>query len=137
MPEVFYESEVSVLKITDSGGTLRDISPYVVNITPHFERDMLPATTLGQTHKQKRAGLDDTSLDLELLYSEDASVGTDTILGPLLADTTPRAWEYYPRGTSGVKYSGSGLIKNYQPKTVVGNLVSATATLDSNSRTRT
>lgn len=137
MTEVFYDSQLSVLKITDTGGELRDISPYVVNVTPHFGRKMLDNTTLGQTHEQSKAGLNQTSLDIELLYSEDALVGTDTVLGPLLIDETARAWEYYPRGTGGKKYSGVGLIENYQPTTRVGNLVGATATLKANSRTRT
>jgi hypothetical protein len=133
----FYDSQLSVLKITDSGGILRDISSYVTGIAARFERDSLPKTTLGDTHRQKKPGLQDTSLDVELLYSEDALVGTDTVLGPLLADETDRDWEYYPRGESGVKYSGSGFVRVYNPRTQVGNLVSATMTLESNSRTRT
>jgi hypothetical protein len=137
MAEVFYDSQLSVLKITDTGGTLRDITAYLVNVTPHFGRKMNDSTTVGQTHDQSMPGLNQTSLDIELLYSEDADVGTDTVLGPLLTDATARAWEYYPRGASGKKYSGSGFIENYQPLTKVGNLVGATATLRSNSRTRT
>ena len=136
MTEIFYDSQLSILKVTDSGGTLRDISPYIVNIAPHFGREMLPTTTLGQTHKQKKPGLNDTSLDIELLYSEDVLVGADTVLGPLLTDVTARAWEYYPRGVTGIKYSGNGFIENYQPGTKVGSLVSATATLQATSRTR-
>lgn len=137
MAEVFYDSQLSVLKITDTGTTLRDISAYVVNVSPHFTRTMHDNTTLGYSHKQKKAGLNDTSLDIELLYSEDALIGTDTVLGPLLIDETARAWEYYPRGTGGKKYYGVGLIENYQPTTKVGSLVGATATLQANSRTRT
>lgn len=133
----FYDSQLSVLKITDTGGNLRDISAYVVNVTPRFGRRMNDALTLGQSHDQPSPGVNSTSLDIELLYSEDALVGTDTVLGPLLVDTTARAWEYYPRGESGVKYSGNGFVENYQPGTRVGNLVGATATLQATSRTRT
>jgi hypothetical protein len=137
MAEIFYDSQLSVLKITDTGGTLRDISAYVVGVTPHFGRKLNDSTTLSKSHEQVGPGLNQTSLDIELLYSEDADVGSDTVLGPLLEDDTPRTWEYYPRGISGKKYSGTGLIENYQPNTKVGNLVGATATLRANSRSRT
>ncbi|MFA5429848.1 MAG: hypothetical protein WC329_01660 [Candidatus Omnitrophota bacterium] len=132
----FYDSELSVLKITDTGGELRDLSAYVVNITPHFGNKMHDKTTLGQTHEQTFKGIGQTSIDVELLYSEDALVGTDTVLGPLLDDVTARTWEYWPRGASGKKYTGTSLIENYQPKTAVGSLVGATFTLRANSRSR-
>lgn len=137
MTEVFYDSQLSVLKITDSAGTLRDISAYVVGVTPHFGRTINDKTTLGYAHKQKKVGLNDTSLDIELLYSEDANTGSDTVLGPLLDDVTERAWEYYPHGTGGKKYYGNGLVENYQPTTKVGSLVGATCTLQATSRSRT
>lgn len=133
----FYDSQHSVLKITDSGGNLRDISAYVVNVTPRFGRRMNDALTLGDSHEKPLPGVNQTSLDIELLYSEDALVGTDTVLGPLLTDSTARAWEYYPIGVAGTKYDGNGYIENYQPATRVGNLVGATATLQATSRTRT
>ncbi len=131
------DSQLSVFKITDSGATERDISDYIVNVTPHFSRRMSENTTLNHSHEQAYPSINVTSFDLELVYSEDALVGTDTVLGPLLIDTTPRAYKYYPRGTGGKLYSGTGFIENYQPLTKVGNIVTATATLRCVSRTRT
>jgi hypothetical protein len=136
MTKILYNSGLSVLKITDTGGNLRDVSAYIVNVTSHFGRKMSDNSTLGDTHEQSSPGLNSTSLDIEGFYSEDASVGSDTVLGPLLTDETERAWEYYPRGTGGIKYSGAGFIENYQPSTKVGVLVGFTATLRSNSRSR-
>lgn len=135
---VVYDSNLSVFKLDDTGGTLRDISDYVVNVIPSFSRTMNPVTTLQHTHEQTAPGLNMTSIVLELVYSEDASVGTDTVLGPLLAYTTAALdWEYYPRGATGKKYAGTCWVENYQPETRVGNAVMARATLRCMSRTRT
>ena len=133
---VTYDSALSVVKLTSSTGE-HDISDYVVNVNPHFSRRMREVTTLNHTHEQASPGLLITSLDLELVYSEDATVGTDIVLGALLEDTTVRAWKYYPRGTGGKLYSGSGFVENYQPVSRVGDTVMATCTIRSNSRTRT
>ncbi|MDP2364512.1 MAG: hypothetical protein Q8M94_12185 [Ignavibacteria bacterium] len=134
---VVYDSQLSVFKITDTGSSERDITDYLVNVVPHFSRKKNDITTFNHSHEQLSPGIAITSIDLELVYSEDANVGTDTVLGPLLADSTPRAWKYYPRGTGGKYYSGSGFILSYQPVSKVGDIVRATATLESNSRSRT
>ncbi len=133
---VVYDSQLSVFKITDAGGE-RDISDYIASVTPHFGRMMSNPTTFNHSHEQASPGLITTSFDLELVYSEDTSVGTDTVLGPLLIDATARAYKYYPRGTSGKYYSGNCYVENYQPISKVGNIVMATCTLKCISRTRT
>jgi hypothetical protein len=130
-----YDANLTVFKIND--GTLRDISDNIVSITPSFSRTMNPVTTYGNTHEQVAPGLLITSFAIELIYNEDASTGTDTVLGALLEDTTVRAYEYYPRGTGGKKYDGNCYVENYQPISRVGNAVTATCTLRCVSRTRT
>lgn len=134
---VVYDSNLSVFKLDDTGGVQRDISDYVVNVIPSFGRTMNPVTTLQHTHEQTAPGLNITSIVLELVYSEDASVGTDTVLGPLLSHTAAVDYEYWPRGTSGTKYYGTCWVESYQPETRVGNAVMARATLRCMSRTRT
>lgn len=134
---VVYDSNLSVFKIDDTGGTQRDISDYIVSCTPSFSRTMNPVTTFGHAHEQTAPGLNITSFALELVYSEDADVGTDTVLGPLLSHTAAVDYEYWPRGASGNKYHGTCWIENYQPVSRVGNVVSATCTLRCMSRSRT
>lgn len=132
-----YNSLDSILKLHD-GSQLRDISPNIVSITPRFASQMHDATALGATHERPYVGMDLSSLELELVYNEDADVGTDTVLAALLEDETARAFEYYPRGTGTgkTKFSGTGFIESYQPRTRVGSLVLATATLRAISRTK-
>lgn len=131
-----YSSHTSVFKITDTGGTLRDISANIVSIRPSFSRKFSEKTVLGASHEQSWPGIKVSSFDLELVYNETADTGTDTVLGPLLEDTTARAYEYYPRGTSGKKYYGTCYVENYQPITVGGEEVGATCTVRCVTRTR-
>lgn len=133
----FFDSELSVFKITDTGAVERDISAYIVAITPSQGRVKRDGTTLGLTHDNPDLGIKQTSYQLELLYSEDALVSPEVVLGGLHDANTAATYKYYPRGVSGYYYTGSCKVENYQPTTRVGNLVGATALLACTSRTRT
>lgn len=124
-----YDSVVSVLKINGE-----DVSASVIGINPRFGRVLTEGTTLGATHERTHPGIMLTSIDVEFLYNEDETVGSDTVIGPLLGSKTPVAWEYYPRGEDGSKFSGNCVIETYQPITRIGSLVSATCTLRGTSR---
>ena len=132
-----HDSQLSVLKLGDTAGTLRDVSANVVSITPRFGRHMSEATTLGKSHETVHPGIDLTSLDVEFVYNETAATGTDTVLGALLSHTTAREYEYWPVGLTGHKYAGTCFVENYQPVTRVRNIVTATATLRAITRART
>ena len=124
-----YDSVLSVLKING-----KNVSASVVNITPRFGRVMTEGTTLGATHERTHPGIGLTSIDVEFLFNQDATVGSDTVIGPLLGSKTPVTWDYFPRGEVGSKFTGYCVIEAYQPITRVGSLVSATCTLRGTSR---
>lgn len=127
-----YDSVVSVLKING-----QDVSASVVGITPRFGRIMTEGTTLGATHERVHPGIQLTSIDVEFLFNQDATVGSDTVVGALLGSKTPVTWEYYPRGEDGSYFSGDCVLEAYQPITRVGSLVAATCTLRGVSRSHT
>ena len=127
-----YDSTLSVLKINEV-----DISANVISITPRFGRVLTEGTTLGATHERTHPGVMLTSIDVEVFFNQDATTGSDTVIGPLLGSPTPVSWEYFPRGESGKKFSGSCVVETYQPVTRVGSLVTATCTLRATSRSHT
>lgn len=130
---VVYDSGLSVFKITDTGGQLRDITDYVVNIEGlPGARELNEATTLNQTGRKFHPTLQNAPFTLELVYSEDANVGTDTVLGPLRTHSAAVAFEHYPRGTGGKKYSGNAWVRDYRVITRVGNIVTARCDLQVN-----
>ena len=123
---VVYDSQLSVFKITDTSAQERDISDYIVSIEglPGV-RELSEATTLNRSGRHWHPSLENVVITLELVYSEDASVGTDTVLGPLRTHTAAVAFKYYPRGTSGKYYSGNTWVRDYRVITRVGSIVTA------------
>ena len=131
----FYDSSISVFQVTDTGAVLRDISAYITQIggVPGV-RELTDVTSLVDTGKKWNPSIEDVTITLELLWSEDASVGPDTVLGPLRTDTTARAWDYGPEGkvTGDIKYSGTCFVRSYEVVSRVGSHVVARAELKVN-----
>lgn len=132
-----YDSVEARLILGDNAGTDRDISANIISITPQFGRYMSEASTLGATHERVHPGISLTSIQIEVMYNEDALTGSDTVLGPLLESKTARKYEYYARGTSGKKYHGTCFVESWNPTCRVGSWVIGNATLRGISRSRT
>lgn len=124
----FYDSQLSVFKIDDTGSVQRDVSAYIVAVNGlPGPRELNNATTLGQSGAKFHPTLQNAPFTLEVLYSEDALVGPDTVFGPLRTHTAAVDFEYYPRGISGIKYYGTCWVRNWTVETRVGSMVTARA----------
>lgn len=137
----FFDSSVSKFKITDTGATLRDISAYITDIDglPGL-RDLNDATTLNQGGTMWQPTIEKVVITLGLLYSRDALVGPDTVLGPLRTYTAAVAFEYWPEGdgASKVKYTGNVWVRNYTIQSKVAAIIAAKCELPVNGQvTRT
>ncbi len=122
-----FNSRVSVFQITDTGGTLRDISQYIDSVDGiPGEREMNDGiTALGDTGRKHIAGLENVTITLEGHYDDTATTGPDAVLGPLRSDDTARAWDYGPKGKTSTfpKYSGDMKMRSYAITTRVGEVV--------------
>jgi hypothetical protein len=131
-PTVF-DSQLSNFKITDTGSVERDITDFIVSIDGlPGPRELSEATTLNRSARAFHPSLENAVITLELVYSEDALVGSDTVLGPLRTHTAAVAFKYYPRGTSGKYYSGSVWVRNYAVLTRIGDIVRSRCELQAN-----
>jgi hypothetical protein len=120
-----FDSQLSVFKITDTGAQLRDVSPYITSIEGlPGPREINEATPLNQAGRKFHPSLQNVPFTLEVLWSDDANVGSDTVFGPLSRHTAATAFEYYPDGTS-PKYTGSCWVRNFTILTRVGNILTA------------
>ena len=122
-----FPSRDSIFQIND-GTTLQDISPYVVSIDGlPGPRELADVTALGATGRAFYPTLENVVVTLELLWSDDASVGSDTVFGAIRDDTAVRAWDYGPEGktTGDVKYSGNCWVRSYTIVSRVGDVVKA------------
>ncbi len=132
---VLFDSGQSVFQITDTGAVLRDISPYIVAIDGlPGPRELAEATTLADTGRMFYPMLENVVITLELLWSDDALVGSDTVLGPLRTHIAAVAFDYGPEGKAvgDIKYYGNAWVRNFQVLSRVSQMVSARCELQVN-----
>lgn len=121
-----FDSQLSVFKITDTTNNSRDVSPYIISIEGlPGPRELNDATPLNQAGRKFHPSLQNVKFTLEVLWSDDANVGSDTVFGPLSRHTAATAFEYYPEGNPGVKYAGNCWVGNYPILTRVGSVLTA------------
>jgi len=131
----FYDSNLSKFFITDTGSDEREISPYIVSISGlPGPRELNEATALGDTGRKWHPALQNAVIILELMWSDDTDVGSDTVLGPLREHTAALAFNYGPEGndSTDIKYSGTCWVRNYEITSRVGAMVLARAELQVN-----
>lgn len=129
----FFDSQVSKFLINNLADAEQDISPYITGIDGlPGPRELNEATTLNQAGAKWHPTLERVTITLDLLYSVDTLVGTDTVLGPLRTHTAARAFKYGPHGSGGgaIKYSGVAWVRNYVIVTRVGSILTARCELN-------
>lgn len=122
----FFDSNSAVFQITDTGGTLRDISAYIIAINGlPGPRELNDVTALGDTGRKWFPTLQDVTITLELLYDDTATTGPEVILGPLRTHTAAVAFDYGPKGKTAtfLKYSGTCWVRDFEITTQVGRQV--------------
>ena len=127
MPTFAYSKQMA-FRITDNGGTLRDVSSQLISVEGlPGERELYDVTALGDSGRRWFGGLENGQINLEVWWAADAGTGVDTVFGPLRTDTTVRAWDFGPEGTASTKtkYSGSMLERSYMITGRVGNVHTA------------
>lgn len=129
----FFDSQVSKFKITDTGAQLRDISAYITGIDGlPGPRELNEATTLNQAGAKWHPTLERVTITLDLLFSVDANVGTDTVLGPLRTHNAAVLFQYGPYGDTltFVKYYGNAWVRNYVVVSRIGAIITARCELN-------
>lgn len=130
-----FDSQQSVFQVTDTGAQLRDITPYIVAIDGlPGPRELAEATSLNDSGRMFYPILENAVITLELLWSDDALVGSDTVLGPLRTHSAAVAFDYGPEGKTGgdVKYSGNAWVRDYRVLSRVGQMVMSRCELQVN-----
>lgn len=122
----FTHGRTSVMKLADSGSTLRDISTYLTGDGLQRTSDLVDVTTFQATSKSYIAGWKDGKIPLAGFW--DPTV--DGYLSGVYAGTAG-AFEFYPAGTASgnVKYSGSAICPTYEINSDIGDANKFTAEL--------
>ena len=136
-----FDSQQSIFKIVDTGGEGRDITPYIVAVDGlPGPRELAEATTLNDSGRKYYPTLEAVVIALELLWSDDALVGSDTVLGPLRTHNAAVDFDYGPQGNDAgdIKYYGKTWVRDYRITSRVGNMVTSRCELQVNGKvTRT
>lgn len=115
-----------------AGSTLRNIGPYLTSVGFSRENDTHDTTTLGDEAHEFITGLTNGTITLDGFWDKTASVGSATVLDPLIGlDSVTLGFEYGPEGSTNgnVKYSGECILQSVDYTSPVADLVTFTATL--------
>ena len=119
----FTHGKNAAFKIDDSGGTLRDISNVLTDVSVSRTADVAEVSAFSNSSKAFVAGLKDASITIS--GSFDATV--DGYLKAILG--VEGDFEFYPIGTTGgnPKASGKAIMTSYDRTPDVGGAVSFSA----------
>lgn len=123
----FVHGKSAAFKLDDSGGTLRDLSAYLMEVSFPETIETADVTAFGSASKSYIVGLKDATISLTGKWD---SVFDGYIAG-VLGQTASLSFEYGPAGTTGgnVKYSGECYVTSYNIGSPVGDAVSASVEL--------
>ena len=119
----FTHGKNAAFKIDDSGGTLRDISDVLTDVSISRTADVAEVSAFTNSSKAYVAGLKDATLTIS--GSFDATV--DGYLSGILG--AEGSFEFYPIGTTGgnPKVSGEAIMTSYDRTPDIGGAVTFTA----------
>lgn len=123
----FVHGKSAVFKLDDSGGTLRDLSSYLNDVSMPRDIETAETTTFGVSGSAKTyiTGLTDATISISGLFDSTA----DGYLAGVVGNTATLSFEYGPEGSTGgnVKYSGECIMTSYEVSASVGDAVQASA----------
>lgn len=123
----FVHGKNAVFKLDDSGGTLRDLSAYLDEVSMPRSIETAETTTFGSSAKTYITGLSDATISLSGKFDSTA----DGYLAGVVGQAALLDWEYGPEGSTGgqVKYSGTAIMTSYDVGATVGDAVTASVEL--------
>jgi hypothetical protein len=123
----FVHGKSAVFKLDDSGGTLRDISAYLEEVSMPRSIETAETTTFGSSAKSYITGLTDATISLTGKFDSTA----DGYLAGVIGQSATLSFEYGPAGSTGglIKYSGECIMTSYEVGATVGDAVTASVEL--------
>lgn len=121
-----FNSRVSVFLIKDSGGTVRNLSTYLTEMSGlPGERELSDASTIGDAGRERFPALQNAMIRIAGFFDDTTTSGPDAVLGGLLVDTTRREMNYGPKGstTGFARYDCFVFTRRYEITSRVGDLV--------------
>jgi hypothetical protein len=119
----FVHGKSTDFAIDDTGGSSRNISDTLTDVSFPQTIDTAETTAFGSSNKSYIVGLKDTTISVSGIW--------DATVDGYLSGTEPasRSFIYGPAGTTSgnVKYTGEAIMTNYSQSNPVGDVVTFTA----------
>lgn len=122
----------TVVKLDDSGGTLRDLSQFITSVDIPVAIDVAEVTGMGQPRKNYITGLQDSNpIAINGNWDDTPTTGPHAVFTSLIGGTAGYTLEVYPAGTASgkPKFSGEALLTSYSLSTGVGGQITFTVNL--------
>ena len=119
----FTHGKNAAFKIDDSGGTIRDISDVLTDVSISRTADVAEVSAFSNSSKAFVSGLKDATLTISGSFDATVDVYLSGILG------VEGSFEFYPIGTTGgnPKASGEAIMTSYDRTPDIGGAVTFTA----------
>ena len=125
----FAHGKSGFFSLDDSGGSVRDLSSYLNDLSFPRDAEVAETTTFGVTGSAKTyiVGLIDATISISGLFDATA----DGYLAGVVGHASSLSFVYGPAGNTGgfVKYTGECFLTSYEVSTAVGDAVQASASL--------
>jgi len=129
-----FNSKVSKFLIKDTGGTVRDLSAYLTEISGiPGERELIPWLTIGGSSREKIPSVENNGpIRLAGFFDDTATSGPDIVLAALRTYETRTEFNYGPKGsTTGFRrFDGFVFVRRYEVRSIPGELVAFVAELE-------
>lgn len=123
----FAHGKAATFKLDDSGGTLRDLSAYLDEVSLPRDIETAETTTFQSSGSAKTyiTGLTDATISISGKFDSVA----DGYLAGILGQSATVTFEYGPTGSTAgmIKLTGECIMTSYEVSSSVGDAVSATA----------
>ena len=123
----FAHGKAATFKLDDSGGTLRDLSTYLDEVSLPRDIETAETTTFQSSGSAKTyiTGLTDATISISGKFDSTA----DGYLAGILGQSATVTFEYGPTGSTAgmIKLTGECIMTSYEVSSSVGDAVSATA----------
>lgn len=127
----FRHGRAAVLKLDDSGATLRDLSNQLRDISFPRAVDLAETSAFGTFDKTYVVGMRGATISASGMFSAAASTEIDPVLAGVLGQEASITFEYGPEGqTSGrVRYTGECYLVQYEISSPYNDMVAASLEL--------
>jgi len=123
----FVHGKSADFRLDDSGGTLRDISAFLEDVSFPRSIETAETTTFGSSAKSYITGLTDATISISGKFDATA----DGYLAGVVGQAATLSFQYGPAGTTSgnIKYTGECIMTSYEVSATVGDVVTASAEL--------